>query len=74
MNLRTIEQFNVKIFEDLPLYIKMDIIKHHRIILGDDIELSYYFYWFRKDRFDMEIIKGALERIAEFAEVVNTAD
>jgi len=48
------EKYDVKIFEDLPLYIKMDIIKNHQIIFGDEVELSYYFYRFREEWKDME--------------------
>ncbi len=47
-------KYDVKIFEDLPLYIKMDIIKNHQIIFGDEVELSYYFYRFRDEWKDME--------------------
>jgi predicted nucleotidyltransferase len=47
-------KYDVKIFEDLPLYIKMDIIKNHQIIFGDEVELSYYFYRLRKEWKDME--------------------
>lgn len=41
-------KYDVKIFEDLPLHIKMDLINHHLVIFGDEVELSYYFYQFRK--------------------------
>ena len=47
-------KYDVKIFDDLPLHIKMDIIKNHQIILGDEVELSYYFYRIRKKWKDME--------------------
>jgi predicted nucleotidyltransferase len=47
-------RYDVKIFDDLPLYIKIDIIKNHQIIFGDEVELSYYFYRFRRDWRDME--------------------
>lgn len=47
-------KYDVKIFEDLPLLIKMEIIKHHRAIFGDEVKLSYYFYRFRKEWNDME--------------------
>ena len=43
-----------KIFEDLPLHIKMDIINNHQVIIGDEVELSYYFYRYRKEWQDME--------------------
>ena len=42
-------KYDVRIFEELPLYIKMDIIKNHQIILSRSIpELYYHFYHFRK--------------------------
>ena len=47
-------KYDVKNFDDLPLYIKMDIIKNHQIIFGDEVELSYYFYKFRREWKDME--------------------
>jgi len=48
------DKYDVKIFEELPLHIKMDIIKNHRTIFGDEVELSYYFYNFRKEWRDVE--------------------
>ena len=62
-------KYDAKIFDDLPLYIKMDIIKNHIIIFGDEVELSYYFYRFRRDWKDMEYriksnqFKSAVEMI-----------
>ena len=47
-------KYDTKIFEDLPLHIKMDIIKNHQVIIGDEVELSYYFYRYRKEWNDME--------------------
>jgi predicted nucleotidyltransferase len=47
-------KYDIKIFEDLPLHIKMDIINNHQVIIGDEVELSYYFYRFRRDWKDME--------------------
>jgi predicted nucleotidyltransferase len=41
-------KYDIKIFEELPLYIKIDIIKNHKVIFGDELELSEYFYKFRK--------------------------
>lgn len=48
------QKYDVKIFEELPLPIKMDIITHHLVIFGDEVELSYYFYRFRKEWNDVE--------------------
>ncbi|MCE8428836.1 MAG: nucleotidyltransferase domain-containing protein [Candidatus Methanoperedens sp.] len=46
-------KYDIKIFEDLPLYIKMEIIENYRIIYGDEPSISYYFYHFRKNWEDM---------------------
>jgi len=43
-------KYDIKKLEDLPLHIKMDIINNHQVIIGDEVELSYYFYRFRKER------------------------
>ncbi len=48
--------YDVKIFEELPLYIQINIIKNFKgnVIYGDEVELSEYFYKFRKLWKDME--------------------
>jgi predicted nucleotidyltransferase len=60
-------KYDVKIFEELPLHIKMDVIKNHHIIFGDAVELSYYFYRFRKEWRDMEyrIISNQFSSLTE---------
>ncbi|WP_048149249.1 nucleotidyltransferase domain-containing protein [Palaeococcus ferrophilus] len=47
-------KYDVKVFEELPLYIQIEVIKNHRVIYGDELELSEYFYRFRKLWRDME--------------------
>lgn len=47
-------KYDLKIFEDLPLYIKMEIIENYTIIYGDEPSISYYFYHFRKNWEDMK--------------------
>ncbi len=42
------------IFENLPLYIKIDVINHHIVLLGEELELSEYFYYSRKLWKDMK--------------------
>lgn len=43
------EKYDVRIFEELPLYIKMDVIKNHRVVSTKNLpELYYYLYLFRK--------------------------
>ena len=47
-------KYDVKVFEELPLYIQIEVIRNHRVIYGDELELSEYFYRFRKLWKDME--------------------
>lgn len=41
-------RYDTKVFEDLPLPIKMEIIRNHQVIIGNEVNLSWYFYKFRK--------------------------
>lgn len=42
-------RYDVRIFEELPLYIKMSVINNHKIIFSKNPqELDLYFYFFRK--------------------------
>ncbi|WP_297497210.1 hypothetical protein [Thermococcus sp.] len=47
-------KYDMKVFEELPLYIQIEVIRSHRVIYGDELELSEYFYRFRKLWKDME--------------------
>ncbi|WP_258084366.1 nucleotidyltransferase domain-containing protein [Thermococcus thermotolerans] len=47
-------KYDVKVFEELPLYVQIEVIKNHKVIYGDELELSEYFYRFRKLWRDME--------------------
>jgi len=47
-------KYDIKIFESLPLHVKIDIIKNHIVIYGDEMELSAYFYFFRNLWKEME--------------------
>ncbi|MEA1992897.1 MAG: nucleotidyltransferase domain-containing protein [Euryarchaeota archaeon] len=41
--------YDVRIFEIMPLYLKMELIEHHEVIYARDIfDLYEYFYSFRK--------------------------
>ena len=46
-------KYDMKVFENLPLYIQIEIIRDHKIIYGDEVELSAYFYRFRRLWADM---------------------
>jgi len=39
--------YDLRIFELLPLYIQIDIIETHTVIFGDPLEISEYFYHYR---------------------------
>jgi len=43
------ENYDMHIFESLPLYIKMSVIENHKIIFSrDKYEMYEYFFFFRK--------------------------
>jgi len=43
------KKYDVRIFEELPLYIQIQIIENHEIIYTKDVyEMFEYFYYFRK--------------------------
>jgi len=48
INKRLGGKFDVKVFEKMPLYIQIEVIQNHRVIYGDIIEISAYFYKFRR--------------------------
>ncbi len=41
-------KYDIKVFENLPLYVKIEVIKHHEVIYGDELDILEYFYFFRK--------------------------
>jgi len=48
------KNYDVKIFEELPLYLKIQVINSHEVIFGDKQDLYEYFYKFRKIWKDQE--------------------
>ncbi len=42
------KNYDVRIFEELPLYLKMEVIDNHRIIFGNKDSMYEYFYSVRK--------------------------
>jgi len=43
------EKYDIKIFEDMPLFLKMEVIKNHKIVYAKNVyQLYEYFYKFRK--------------------------
>ena len=41
-------RYDVKLFELLPLYIQGDIMEKYEVIFGNEVDISYYLYKFRK--------------------------
>ena len=41
------ESFDIKIFELLPLNIKIEVIESYQVIFGNPLEISEYFYHYR---------------------------
>lgn len=41
-------KYEVRIFELLPIHIQISIIENYRVVFGDLLEISEYFYHFRK--------------------------
>lgn len=43
------EKYDIKIFEQIPLFLKMEVIENGKVIYAKDLsELEEYFYFFRK--------------------------
>lgn len=41
-------KFDVRVFELLPIYVQISIIENFKVVFGDILEISEYFYSFRK--------------------------
>lgn len=41
-------KYDIRIFEEFPLYIKASVIKNYKLILGNKKELEEYFYFTNK--------------------------
>ncbi len=41
-------KFDVRVFELLPIYIQSSIINNYQVIFGEPLEISEYFYFYRK--------------------------
>jgi len=41
-------KYEVRIFELLPIHIQISIIENYRVVYGDLLEISEYFYQYRK--------------------------
>lgn len=49
------DTYDIHLFEELPLYIQIDIIRNHKILFCDDVPALFeYFYFYRKLWADQE--------------------
>ena len=63
-------EYDISIFEQLPLYIKAEVIENHIIIFSrDELELYEYFYFYRKlwndQKHRQQVTKDELMRILQ---------
>jgi len=40
--------YDLKIFEMLPLHIKSEVMNNYIVVFGDSLDISEYFYYYRK--------------------------
>ena len=48
------EKYDIKIFELLPLFIQIEVIEQYKVLFGDELNISEYFYHYRKVWNDMK--------------------
>ncbi|MHA1455180.1 MAG: nucleotidyltransferase domain-containing protein [Promethearchaeota archaeon] len=41
-------KYDIRVFELYPIYIQISIIENYKVVLGDPLEISEYFYRYRK--------------------------
>jgi len=41
-------KYDIRIFELLPIKVKASIIENYKVVFGDELEISEYFYYWRK--------------------------
>lgn len=41
-------KFDIRVFELFPIYIQISIIENHIVLFGNPLEISEYFYLYRK--------------------------
>lgn len=60
-------KFEIRVFELLPIYIQFSIIENYSVVYGDLLEISEYFYQFRKKWDDCKnrILTNQFKNISE---------
>lgn len=64
--------FDLKIFELLPIPFQYNIIKHHKIINGSELELSEYFYYYLKFWEDIKLrfLENSFQNVTEKLQIL----
>lgn len=64
-------KFDLRVFELLPIYIQISIIENYRVVFGDLLEISEYFYQYRKKWDDCKnrILMNQFKNISEKLEL-----
>jgi len=62
--------YDIRIFEFMPLFLKVEIIKNYKILFGNKLEISEYFYFYRKIWKDMEarVERNRIKSVKEIKE------
>ncbi|MGC9444799.1 MAG: nucleotidyltransferase domain-containing protein [Candidatus Methanospirareceae archaeon] len=60
-------KYDLTVFERLPLYIKLEVIRNHDVVVGDELALSAFFYFYRKLWQDMghRMVENAFKTVGE---------
>ena len=66
------KKYDIKVFELLPLYLKMEIIDNYQVLFGNELEISEYFYHYRTIWKDMihRIEANRFKNISEKIELI----
>ncbi|MEM2133577.1 MAG: nucleotidyltransferase domain-containing protein [Candidatus Jordarchaeaceae archaeon] len=51
---KTPSGYDVRIFESFPLHIKAEVVSNYVVVFGDPLEISEYFYYYRRLWKDVE--------------------
>jgi len=65
-------KYDIRVFELLPLYIQISIIQDYKIIFGDLLDISEYFYFYRKKWDDIKhrILSNQFKNYKERLELI----
>jgi predicted nucleotidyltransferase len=70
------DKYDIKVFELMPLFLKIDIISNYEVLFGNPLEISEYFYHYRSIWKDMKyrIKNNQFKSISEKIELIQNRD